>query len=266
MSKKAQGVLWLLLAIIVIALIGLVTFTIVKAYTNEVTHPEVTFEFDNYGEVKLKLYPEYAPNTVSNFLYLANKGYYNDKVIYGKDEVGLYIGRNEKGEVDDIKASYYDSSIEKDSDADYTSSIFGEFLVNGFNDNTLSHGKYFVSMGREDYSSISSNLASEGYNSASSQFVILEKDSKALNGMYAVFAEVVEGKEAVDKLYGRAVEEKSDDAQGNGEEIQKFASFKKITNVKVDTHGIDYGVPKIQKKFDYQSYIQRLYSQSYTTE
>ena len=99
MSKKAQGVLWLLLAIIVIALIGLVTFTIVKAYTNEVTHPEVTFEFDNYGEVKLKLYPEYAPNTVSNFLYLANNGYYNDKVIYGKDEVGLYIGRNEKGEV-----------------------------------------------------------------------------------------------------------------------------------------------------------------------
>ena len=55
MSKKAQGVLWILLAIIVIALIGLVAFTIFKAKTTEVTHPEVTFEFDNYGEVKLKL-------------------------------------------------------------------------------------------------------------------------------------------------------------------------------------------------------------------
>ena len=266
MSKKAQGVLWILLAIIVIALIGLVAFTIVKAKTTEVTHPEVTFEFDNYGEVKLKLYPEYAPNTVSNFLYLANNGYYNGKVIYGKDEIGLYVGRNEKGEVDDVKASFYDNSIEKDSDEDYTSSIAGEFLANGFYDNTLSHGKYFVSLGREDYSSLSPSLADEGYNSGSSQFVILEKDSKSLNGTYAVFAEVVEGQEAIDKLYAKPVEEKTDDAQGNGDAIQKFASFKKITNVKVATHGIDYGVPKIQEKFDYQSYIQRLYSQSYTTE
>ena len=143
---------------------------------------------------------------------------------------------------------------------------FVNLVKNGFYDNTLSHGKYFVSLGREDYSSLSPSLADEGYNSGSSQFVILEKDSKSLNGTYAVFAEVVEGQEAIDKLYARPVEEKTDDAQGNGDAIQKFASFKKITNVKVDTHGIDYGVPKIQEKFDYQSYIQRLYSQSYTTE
>ena len=267
MSKKAQGVLWILFSIVMVALIGLVSYQAFKSHTSEVKHPEVTFEFDNYGEVKLKLYPEYAPNTVANFIYLANKGYYNDKVVYGKDEVGLYIGRNESGEIDDIKASYYDESIEKDSDKDYTSSIFGEFLANGYSKNTLSHKKYVVSMGREDYSSISSNLADEGYNSASSQFVILEKDSKALNGMYTAFAEVIEGQEAIDRLYARAVEETtSEDGSKSEDEIKKFSSFKKITNVKVETYGIDYGTPAIQEKFDYQAYIQQLYSQYYSTE
>ena len=267
MSKKAQGVLWILFSIVMVALIGLVSYQAFKSYTNDAKHPEVTFEFDNYGEVKLKLYPEYAPNTVANFLYLANNGYYNDKVVYGKDEVGLYVGRNSSGEVDDVKASYYDKSIEQDSDNDYTSSIFGEFLANGYNKNTLSHKKYVVSMGREDYSSISSNLADEGYNSASSQFVILEKDSKALNGMYAAFAEVVEGQEAIDKLYARQVEEtKNEDGSTSENDIQKFSSFKKITNVKVETYGVDYGTPTIQEKFDYQAYIQQLYSQYNTSE
>ena len=146
MSKKAQGIIWILVAIVAIALIGVVSFFAYKSYTSDVTHPEVTFEFDNCGEVKLKLYPEYAPNTVANFLYLASNGYYNDKVIYGKDEVGLYIGRNESGEVADVKKSYYDKSVAEGSDGDFTTSIFGEFMSNGFNANTLSHNKYVVSM------------------------------------------------------------------------------------------------------------------------
>lgn len=269
MSKKAQGIIWILVAIVAIALIGVVSFFAYKSYTSDVTHPEVTFEFDNYGEVKLKLYPEYAPNTVSNFLYLASNGYYNDKVIYGKDEVGLYIGRNESGEVADVKKSYYDKSVAEGSDGDFTTSIFGEFFANGFNANTLSHNKYVVSMGRENYSTLSSNLADEGYNSASSQFVILEKEAKSLNGMYAAFAEVVEGKEAIDKLYERPVQEKTEEnssSSSSEEDIQKFSSFKKITNVKVETYGIDYGTPVVQEKFDYQAYMQKLYSQYYQTQ
>ena len=124
-------------------------------------------------------------------------------------------------------------------------------------------------MGRENYSTLSSNLADEGYNSASSQFVILEKEAKSLNGMYAAFAEVVEGKEAIDKLYERPVQENTEEnssSNSSGDDIQKFSSFKKITNVKVETYGIDYGTPVVQEKFDYQAYMQQLYSQYYQTQ
>ena len=40
-------------------------------------HPIVTMNIKNYGTVTLELYPEKAPNTVNNFVTLANSGFYD---------------------------------------------------------------------------------------------------------------------------------------------------------------------------------------------
>lgn len=138
MSKKMQAIIWIIIAIIVLILIGGVAYGIVRYATQEVKNPEVTFEIEGYGNVKMVLYPEYAPNTVKNFIALVNAGYYNGKVIYGKDEFSEYWGRDTEGNVENPKLSTINSSIEADSDSDYEYEINGEFVANDFNQNTLS--------------------------------------------------------------------------------------------------------------------------------
>ena len=65
--------------------------------------------------------------------------------------------------------------------------IKGEFAINGFEQNVLSHTRGVVSMAR-----------SSSYNSASSQFFICYSDATFLDGQYAAFGKVTEGMEVVD--------------------------------------------------------------------
>ena len=66
--------------------------------------------------------------------------------------------------------------------------IIGEFANNGYN-NKLSHTRGAISMAR-----------SSSYNSASSQFFIVHKDSTSLDGEYAAFGHVTEGMDVVDAV------------------------------------------------------------------
>ena len=66
--------------------------------------------------------------------------------------------------------------------------IPGEFSENGY-DNSLSHTRGAVSMARSD-----------DYDSASSQFFIVQEDSTYLDGEYAVFGYVTEGMDIVDEI------------------------------------------------------------------
>jgi len=45
----------------------------------------------DYGTIKIVLYPEEAPNTVENFIYLAEKGFYDNKSIFGIDKEAYFI-------------------------------------------------------------------------------------------------------------------------------------------------------------------------------
>ena len=67
--------------------------------------------------------------------------------------------------------------------------IKGEFKQNGFLTNKLNHTRGVISMAR-----------SSDPDSASSQFFIMHKDAKHLDGAYAAFGEVTEGIEIVDKI------------------------------------------------------------------
>ena len=135
-------------------------------------NPLVTMLLENGDMMKIELYPDIAPESVNNFVYLINKGFYNGlifhRVISGfMIQCGCPRGNGTGGPGYSIK---------------------GEFARNGFR-NDLKHTRGVISMAR-------SMLP----NSAGSQFFIMHKDSPHLDGSYAAFGKVIEGIEVVDKI------------------------------------------------------------------
>jgi hypothetical protein len=55
MSKKLQSIIWLIIAIIAIALIGFISYKAVIANTQKIENPTITFSIDGYGDVTIKL-------------------------------------------------------------------------------------------------------------------------------------------------------------------------------------------------------------------
>ncbi len=270
MGKKLQICFWLLVAIIVFVALGGIVYQLARAVNEDTVHPEVTFEIENLGTIKMELYPEYAPNTVKNIIRLVKNGFYTDKVVYGKDEICVYVGRSQDSNVPDVKASYMLPTIEKDSDADYNYSIAGEFLLNGFEKNLLNHEKGTVTLLRNDYGS---GLTNESYNSGNTQMAIMmNSDSSKLNGAYAAFGKITEGLELIEKLYNEGEiltkeegknAETGESEQAQDEAIDRFKTFPIIKSATVDTKGIDFGDPEIQEIFDYGEYMYQMMQQYY---
>ena len=72
--------------------------------------------------------------------------------------------------------------------------ITGEFAENGHKENNISHVRGTISMAR-----------AQDYNSASSQFFIVQSDSDFLDGQYAGFGTVTDGMDIVDQICKDAV-------------------------------------------------------------
>ncbi len=129
-------------------------------------------EVKDYGTIKCRLDYENAPETVKNFIDLANSDFYN----------GLTFHRIIPG----FMIQGGDPNGDGSGGSDHT--VKGEFSKNGV-DNKLSHVRGTLSMAR-----------SSDYDSGSSQFFIVHKDSPFLDGEYAAFGTVIEGMDVVDKI------------------------------------------------------------------
>ena len=186
----------------------------VKTQTKVVTekgvkdkNPLVTIVMEDGTTIKIELYPEIAPNTVRNFVSLANSGFYNGLIFHRVIPGFMMQGGDPKGT--GTGGPGY--------------AIKGEFSENNFN-NTLKHGRGVISMAR-----------GTDADSAGSQFFIVVADSDnnstALDGKYAAFGKVTKGMEIVDKIV--SVETSSNDKP------EKDQKMKKVT---VDTFGVKYGV------------------------
>lgn len=136
----------------------------------------VVINVKDYGEIALELDADVAPITVTNFIYLVNKKFY-DGLTFHRIVDGFMMQGG------DPTASGYGGS---------DTNIKGEFSKNGVN-NSISHVRGTVSMAR-----------SNDYDSASSQFFIVHKDSTFLDGDYAAFGHVTSGMEIVDKIVSDA--------------------------------------------------------------
>lgn len=276
MNKKLQIILWVTIAIIVCILIGGYVYNTVLKYTEGNTHPEVSFEIQDYGTVKMELYPEYAPNTVANFIRLVEKGYYNNKVIFGKDEICLYAGRNSEGEIENPKTSLAFDGIDAGSEYDYEYTIPGEFLANGFRENTMLHEEGVITLIRNDYTHYMPSLTEQSYNSGNAQLgIMMSGDSSNLNGAYAAFGKITEGFDILKNIYdnseiapveptnNESAEPTTELTQEEENPIKEFANYPVIASATVDTHGINYGDPTVEEAFDYSAYMYNLMNSYY---
>ena len=50
---------------------------ILQKSNNGCKNPIVTMEVENFGTIKMELYPDQAPETVANFITLTNRGFYD---------------------------------------------------------------------------------------------------------------------------------------------------------------------------------------------
>ena len=140
----------------------------------EVQNPIVTMKNENYGTIKTELYPKYASNTVAIF-NLIEAGFYDNNsfhrlsagfVLQGGDPDGMGTGG----------PGY---------------AIKGEFSLNNYSKNTLSHTIGVISMAR-----------SKAYDSSGNQFFIVLDDSakSSLDNRYARFGKVIEGMDILKKI------------------------------------------------------------------
>ena len=249
---KTKKIIMIVAIILIVVLTGFVGYTIYQKVTFKKQNPIVTMEIEGIGTMKLELYPDQAPNTVANFITLANRGFYDgltfhrivkDFMVQGGDKDGTGSGSPTLSAIEDGASETEDYAIK------------GEFVQNGFNKNTIRHEKGVISMARSDYSQM--GLYEEGYNSAGSQFFIMTGDNATLNGYYAAFGKVIEGMEVLDKLNETEVTT-ADETEGA--EASKPVNPPVIKSVRVDTFGVDYGKPNTVKPFDYNSYLQQMYS------
>lgn len=260
---KGKNVIIGIAILIVIVLIGVVGVGIFKNATMEVKNPIATMEIEGYGTVKIELYPDKAPNTVANFIKLAERGFYNDLTFHRTIPDFMIQGGDKNGDGTGTP-TLKDLKGEGAEEKEY--GIKGEFLANNY-ENTLKHTKGVISMARSDYSSM--GLTEQGYNSAGSQFFIMTSDNSSLDGLYAAFGKVIEGYDIIEKISNVEVtyrsselaegEEAPKDEQGNQLSSDMPKNKPVIKSLTVETFGVNYGEPETVDAFDYQSYLSQMY-------
>ena len=175
---------------------------------NNMQLPVAFITMESGAVIKAELYPEKAPETVNNFIYLANQKQFYDGLIFHRVirdfmiQGGCPEGTGKGG-------------------PGYT--IKGEFAANGFTQNNIAHVPGVLSMARLAFP----------YDSAGSQFFICVEDCPHLNGQYAAFGMVVEGMETVYEI--------SETPTGV---LDKPQEPQVIRSVRVDTRGVDYPIPE----------------------
>ncbi len=119
------------------------------------------------GEIELELHPEFAPNTVNNFVFLAREGFYDgvgfhrvisNFMIQGGDPTGTGMGGP------------------------------GYRFADEFEGNPLRHETGVISM------------ANAGPDTNGSQFFITHGPQPHLDGRHTVFGKVVKGQDVVDAI------------------------------------------------------------------
>ena len=130
-----------------------------KQTVEEAPNPVATITMRDGKRMRFELYPKQAPNTVANFISLANGGFYDGQQFF-RVVAGVFIQGGDPN---------------NDGTGDPGYAIYGEFEENGF-ENPISHMRGAISMCRQS-----------GYDTAGSQFFIMQGSYPEYDGSYAAF-------------------------------------------------------------------------------
>ena len=193
------------------ALLLILKLTEPKAPEEPDPNPVATITMSDGAQMRFELYPDKAPNTVANFIRLANRGAYNDREFF-RVVAGVLIQGG-------------DPLDNGTGGPGYT--IKGEFAENGFSGNDISHLRGTISMARQS-----------GYDTAGSQFFIMQGSYPEYDGRYAAF--------------GRAADDQTLtvlDAIASQPTDSTYLPLTRqvIRSISVNTFGVDYGDPETIK-------------------
>lgn len=174
---------------------------------SDMTNPIVTITMENGAVMTGELYPAKAPNTVANFISLANKGFY-DGLTFHRVIPGFMI-QGGCPEGTGMGGPGYE--------------INGEFAANGFRQNDLIHETGVLSMAR-----------TMAPNSAGSQFFVMVAPAPHLDGQYAAFGKITEGQDVAIDI------SRVQRSMMNDKPKQPVV----MASVRVDTQGVDYPAPE----------------------
>lgn len=175
-------------------------------------NPIATITLTDGSEMKFELYPQQAPNTVVNFISLANQKKFDNLEIFRV--------------VSNVLIQTGDPNNDGTGDPGYY--IKGEFSENKFKGNTLSHMRGTISMARKS-----------DYDTGGSQFFIMQGSYPEYDGFYAAFGRILDEQSlnVLDDIGSRPVD-------GNYRPLEKIV----IQRIRVETFDVDYGDPAVLDK------------------
>ena len=181
-----------------------------KEQEEVVPNPVATITMSDGSQMRFTLYPDMAPNTVANFIKLANRGFYDGQQFF-RIVAGVFIQGGDP---------------QNNGTGDPGYAIKGEFADNGFTQNTVSHMRGAISMARPS-----------GYDTAGSQFFIMQGSYPEYDGRYAAFGSIDANDAAsLDTL----------DAIGSQATDSTYLPLTRqvIATIRVETFEADYGDPE----------------------
>lgn len=175
-EKKDRGILLAAIGIALVVILGVVLNFVKDQHAKDTSLRTGTvyavLSIQGYDDVLLELDADTAPITVTNFINLANSGFYDGLTFHRMIKDFMMQGGDPSG----------------NGNGDNGKTITGEFSSNG-HENNISHVRGTISMARGD-----------DPDSASTQFFIVTSDSTYLDGKYAAFGSVVSGMETLDEV------------------------------------------------------------------
>ena len=178
----------------------------------DITNPVATITMSDGSMMRFELFPQLAPNTVSNFVKLANDGFYDGQQFY-RVVSNVFIQGGDPNNNGTGDPGYY---------------IKGEFSENGYRGNTLSHVRGTISMARKS-----------GYDTAGSQFFIMEGSYPEYDGYYAAFGSILdeESLKTLDDIGSMPVD-------GSYVPLDRVI----ISRIRVETYEVDYEPETLDKE------------------
>ena len=182
-------------------------------YADIENNPIATITLTDGSKMVFELYPQIAPNTVANFVKLANSGYYDPRTTSSGKTVRMEIFRV----ASNVLIQSGDPNNDGTGGPDYY--IKGEFEANGFK-NSLSHMRGTISMARK-----------KNYDTAGSQFFIMQGSYPEYDGRYAAFGRIMdeESLATLDAIGSRPVD-------GSNRPIDRVY----IQSIRVETFDVEY--------------------------